>query len=90
MQTNYIGQKAITQWFIDSDEPWTRYRAYVDLLRLPVDDPDVAQAREEMLAHPQVQELLATAGSWPGYALKRHNDARHPMFSLPKRYQLAI
>ncbi len=82
MQKNYIDQKVLVQWLIDSDEPWTRYRTYVDLLQLPVDDPDVVRAREEMLAHPQVQELLATAGSWPGYALKRHNDARHPLYAF--------
>jgi hypothetical protein len=28
-----------------------------------------------MLAHPQVQVLLAEAASWPGPVVKRHNDA---------------
>jgi len=26
--------------------------------------------------------LIAEVADWPGYALKRHNDARHPLYSL--------
>ena len=71
-----------TPWLINSDEPWTRYRTYVDLLDKPESDPDVIQARSQMLAHPQIRELINTAVSWPGYALKRHNDARHPLYAF--------
>jgi hypothetical protein len=35
-----------------------------------------------MLAHPQVQELIATTATWPGYALQRHNDAKHPLYAF--------
>jgi hypothetical protein len=35
-----------------------------------------------MLAHPQVQALIAEAATWPGYALKRHNDAKHPIYKF--------
>jgi hypothetical protein len=35
-----------------------------------------------MLAHPQVQALIAGAAAWPGYALRRHNDAAHPLHQL--------
>jgi len=64
------------QWLLESDEPWTRYRTLVDLLDRTEDDPEVQAARAEMLAHPQVQALIAEAATWPGYALKRHNDAK--------------
>jgi hypothetical protein len=67
------------QWLLESDEPWTRYRALVDLLDRPADDAEVQSARAEMLAHPQVQELIAQVSDWPGYALQRHNDAKHPL-----------
>ena len=70
----------LTQWLLQSDEPWTRYRTLVDLLDRPEDDPEVQAARAEMVAHPQVQELVAEAAAWPGYPLKRHNDARHPIY----------
>jgi hypothetical protein len=35
-----------------------------------------------MLAHPQVAALVDEVNTWPGYALKRHNDARHPIHRL--------
>jgi hypothetical protein len=42
----------------------------------------VQAARVEMLAHPQVQGLIAEVATWPGYALKRHNDAGHPIYKF--------
>ncbi|MFQ5813599.1 MAG: hypothetical protein ACE5I2_10500 [Anaerolineae bacterium] len=72
----------LTQWLLESDEPWTRHRTLVDLLDRPKDDPEVQAARAEMLAHPQIQTLIAEAGAWPGYALKRHNDAKHPIYKF--------
>ena len=74
--------KDLSEWLSSSIEPWTRYRALVDLGGLPADDPAVQAARREMLAHPQVQALIASASSWPGYALTRHNDAHHPLYAL--------
>ena len=70
------------QWLLKSDEPWTRYRTLVDLLDRPEDDPEVRAARAEMLAHPQVQALIAEAATWPGRPLKRHNDASHPIYKF--------
>jgi hypothetical protein len=35
-----------------------------------------------MVAHPQVQALIEQAATWPGYTLKRHNDAKHPLYAL--------
>ena len=71
-----------TDWLLSTDEPWTQYRTLVDLLDLPEDNPDVQAARSEMIAHPQVQSLVKTAVSWPGYALKNHKDAKHPLYAL--------
>jgi hypothetical protein len=72
----------IVQWLLESDEPWTRYRTLLDLLDRPEDDPGVQAARAEMLAHPQVRGLIAEAATWPGYALKRHNDAKHAIYKF--------
>jgi hypothetical protein len=74
--------KDLMQWLLECDEPWTRYRTLVDLLDRPEGDPEVQAARAGMLAHPQVQALIAEAAAWPGYALKRHNDARHPIYKF--------
>ncbi|MCP4543708.1 MAG: hypothetical protein GY832_41875 [Chloroflexi bacterium] len=72
----------VIQWLLKSDEPWTRYRTLVDLLDRPADAPEVQSARAEMLAHPQIQALVAETATWPGYALKRHNDAKHPLYKF--------
>jgi len=69
-------------WLLNSAEPWTRYRTLLDLLEYPQDHPQVRQARADMLAHPQVGALIQEAAGWPGYALQRHNDARHPLYKL--------
>jgi hypothetical protein len=72
----------VWQWLLDSDEPWTRYRTMVDLFDRRETDPEVQAARGEMLAHPLVKSLIEYGVSWPGYGLKRHNDARHPIFAI--------
>jgi hypothetical protein len=70
------------QWLLESKEPWTRYRTLVDLLDRPDDDGEVQAARQEMLSHPQVQHLIAITADRPTLALKRHNDASHPIYAL--------
>ena len=35
-----------------------------------------------MLAHPQVQELLAELSTWGEAPIRRHNDAAHPIHKL--------
>jgi hypothetical protein len=72
----------LIQWLLESDEPWTRYRTLVDLLDWPEDDPDVQAARAEMLAHPQVQALIAETANWGARPLKRHNDGSHPIYKF--------
>ena len=75
-------QDETLQWLLDCDEPWTRYRTLRDLLDLPADDPAVRAARRDLLSHPAVQGLIETAAGWPGYPLKRHNDAAHPLYAF--------
>lgn len=69
-------------WLLAEDQPWVRYRTLVDLLDRPEDNPDVIAARQAMLEHPAVQGLVAEAATWPGYPIKRHNDAKHPLHKL--------
>jgi len=71
-----------TDWLLAEGAPWVRYRTLVDLLDRPLDDPEVTAARQAMQEHPAMQELVAEAAGWPGYPLKRHNDAKHPLHKL--------
>jgi hypothetical protein len=70
------------EWLLEADEPWTRYRVLVDLLDHSEDESEVRATRARMLAHPKVRALVAEVASWPGYPLKRHNDANHPIHKL--------
>jgi hypothetical protein len=72
----------VVEWLLASNEPWTRYRTLVDLLDRPEDDAEVQAVRAGMVAHPQVRGLIDEAAAWPGFALKRHNDAKHPIYAL--------
>jgi len=72
----------VNQWLLESDQPWTRYRALVDLLDRPEDAPEVQAARAEMLSDSRVRGLIGEAAAWPGKVLKRHNDACHPIHKL--------
>jgi hypothetical protein len=70
------------RWLLESDEPWTRYRTLVDLLDRSEDDPEVQAARAEMLAHPQVQAVIAETATWGDRPLKRHDDASYPIYKF--------
>ena len=69
-------------WLLASDEPWTRYRTTLDLQDLSPSDPRVLQARAQLLAHPQVENLITTAAAFAETPIKRHNDASHPLYAL--------
>jgi hypothetical protein len=69
-------------WLLNSSEPWTRSRTLLDLLDRPPDDPEVRAARASMLAHPQVQALVAQAATWGTRPFTRHNDAGHAIYAL--------
>jgi hypothetical protein len=73
---------ADAEWLLQCGEPWTEYRTRIDLFDVHPDDPDVTSVRQGMLEHPSVTELMQYSATWPGYALKRHNDAKHPLQTL--------
>ncbi len=70
------------EWLLESDEPWTGYRTLVDLLDRPENDPEVRSTRADMVAHPQVQAMMAETACWGDRPLKRHNDASYPIYGF--------
>jgi hypothetical protein len=78
------------QWILESDEPWTRYRALLDIKHDEPDAEAVVAARTDMLDHPLVAALLERASEWPGYPLKRHNDAAHPLYAISTLADLGL
>ncbi len=73
---------ALIGWLLAAPEPWTRTRTLIDLLHRPEDDAAVREARAAMLAHPQVQALMAAAATWGQKAFRRHSDASYPIYAL--------
>lgn len=70
---------AQTEWLLSAGDPWVRYRVLVDLLDRAPHDAEVHTARQAVLDDERVQGLIAEVAEWPGYVLKRHNDAAHPI-----------
>jgi hypothetical protein len=73
---------AVIEWLLASDEPWTRYRARLDLLGESPSDSAVLLAQQELNAHPQVNSLLACLATWGQFPLKRHTDAGYSLYAL--------
>jgi hypothetical protein len=84
LKSKLLGDKTmdatLINWLVESNEPWTKYRTYIDLLEMSEKDEKVKVAREEMIAHPKVQALINESHRWQSCVLKRHNDANHPIY----------
>ncbi|HUT82672.1 MAG TPA: hypothetical protein VMZ29_15865 [Candidatus Bathyarchaeia archaeon] len=76
-----VENKAVHEWLIGTN-PWTEYNTRINLLGQKKDEPEVLEAKREMLAHPLVINLLQDINKWPWCGLKRHNDANHPLHKL--------
>jgi len=72
---------SVNDWLM-SGPAWLRYRTLVDLQDMPIDSGAVVSARFSLLKDPQVAEIMSELLDWPGLALKRHNDAGHPLHKL--------
>jgi hypothetical protein len=62
----------IIHWFKESN-PWTKYRTLVDLLEKPETDTEVQSARNEMLDHPMIKDLVYQTRQWFPESITRHN-----------------
>jgi hypothetical protein len=71
----------VIKW-LKTGPPWVQYRTLTDLLAQSDSHGEVAASRQAMLEHPKIRALLSELSQWPGPALKRHNDAGHPLHKL--------
>ncbi len=62
------------EWLL-SGPAWVNYRTRLDLLHQDPDDSSVLQVRQELLADPQVQAVIAGLADWPGTVLSSHKSA---------------
>ncbi len=84
MTTGWVSQLPADPipWLLASDEPWTRYGTLRELLGRDPRDSEIQAARDDMLSHPRVADLMHQAATWGDRPLKRHNDASHPIYAL--------
>lgn len=71
----------LTDWLL-SGPPWVEYRTRLDLLGESEFSPAVVHARQAMLAHPMVQQLVTELMGWPGSILSSHKSAGHPIHKM--------
>lgn len=68
--------------------PWVQYNTL--LLEADPQSDDAQESRKHLLSHPLVRELIEELAFWPGYPLKRHNDANHVIHKLVLLADLGI
>ncbi len=59
----------------DIEEPWTLYGTLKDLYGLDEQDRQVMSAKEQMIRHPLVQQLIKELEDWPGVVISSHKSA---------------
>jgi hypothetical protein len=77
-------------WLLEAGPPWVKLGVLRDLLDAPPDDPARVAARDELRAHPLVRECLQSLAGWPEPALRRHDDAKHPLLRLKLLVDLGV
>ena len=70
-----------------ANEPWIRYCLLEDTNENSAMRKDLKQ---EILDHPPVQLLIENCLQWPEPALKRHNDAKHPLHQMQLLLDLGL
>ena len=68
------------EYLLSSKQPWVRYNTQSFLKNQS--NSKLTEVKEETLNHPKIQELIKDSQTWPGYSLKRHNDAAHPIHKI--------
>ncbi len=66
----------VIDWLLTKDA-FIEYNTRVELLGQTESNKHVQNAKERMLKDIRIINLFAELLDWPGYSLKRHNDAKH-------------
>lgn len=69
------------RWLLEGD-PWVEYGTRVSLLGQDFHEPQVVQARQRMIEHPFIQNLVAELQNWPGTVLNSHKSASQSFHKL--------
>ena len=69
------------KWLLDGPS-YIQYRTKIDLLEQDESDSELQLLKKNITKDPAIAELLNEIITWPGLALKRHNDAKHLLHKL--------
>lgn len=79
----------VIEWLLQS-VPYVEYNTRVNLLDQSESNVEVQQAKKRMLEDNRIINILTELEEWPGYPLKRHNDAKHLIHKLAFTTDLGI
>lgn len=79
----------VIEWLLQSD-PYVEYNTRINLLNQSESIVEVQQVKKRMLVDNRISNILAELEEWPGYPLKRHNDAKHLIHKLAFTTDLGI
>ncbi len=68
-------------WLLESN-PWTKHKALTELLDEPDSSSEVVAAREELINHPQIQNLTKETKDWLPKAPTRNSDSTISYYRL--------
>lgn len=71
----------IIDWLLES-EPWTEYRTRIDLLQHSASDNEVIKAKEKLLKHQNIKNLISEFSQWNSAVLSSHKNAGLLMHKL--------
>ena len=71
----------IIAWLLDS-EPWIEYGTRVELLGQMEDDPQVREARQQMVGSSSLTGIIDELKNWPGTVLSSHRSAKQPFHKI--------
>ncbi len=71
----------LVAWLLEGVS-WIEYRTRIDLLDQSENDPQVVDAYDAMLAHPNIKNLITELSDWPGPILNSHKKASHHLHKL--------
>jgi hypothetical protein len=63
------------------DEPWVKYNILIQIQNL-TRNSEIDYAKNQMLQHPKIKQIITEASTWPDPPLSRHNDANHPLHKI--------
>jgi hypothetical protein len=69
-------------YLLSTNQPWVQHNTLLNLQKKPRNNSQVKKYKKETIDHPKIQELIKDNQTWPGYSLKRHNDAAHPIHKI--------